>query len=429
METSRLFSTPPPGLAPSLPAADQTPHYVQAVMKVGSRSEVLVSEDIYAASGMKLLARGARIDARHWETLSKHKLSRPLDQMLTASDCVDHFSLARDMDKVIAAHPLLAGMLARSGDHQGWKPVLGSLILPQALALRFTVMRDEAAQRYLHSLRVAVSAYCIGTRMQLGTQQMADLMLAALSHDIGEMHTDPSILAPGRSIRGDERKFIHAHPVTGYVILQQLDVIPQDAMQAVLQHHERLDGSGYPYRERGARIGMLARIIAISEKLDAVSRHVDHGQIPIVFRLHQGRLDEDGVNALADLLPQGGDAHGSGRAAPGAERSLGRLCAVLQDWPVLQDEIRNTPAVGAYQFIEERMMQFQSLARQCGISPELLELLDVGQEDAVMSRDLHTTLGEMGRLLDGLAFEIERRVPGNGPHGALSAQIIGFLRP
>jgi hypothetical protein len=35
----------------------------------------------------------------------------------------------------------------------------------------------------------------------------------------------------------------------------------------------------------------------------------------------------------------------------------------------------------------------------------------------------------MGRLLDGLAFEIERRVPGNGPHGALSAQIIGFLRP
>ena len=427
METSRLSSTAPPGLAPSLPAADQTPHYVQAVMKFGSRSEVLVSEDIHAANGMKLLAKGARIDARQWETLSKHKLSRPLDQMLTASDCVDHLSLARDMDKVITAHPLLAGMLARSGDHQGWKPVLDSLILPQALAFRFTVMRDEAAQRYLHSLRVAVGAYCIAARMRLGARQMADLMLAALSHDIGEMHTDPSIFASGRSIRSDERKFIHAHPVTGYVILQQLDVIPQDAMQAVLQHHERLDGSGYPYRERGARIGMLARIIAISEKLDAVARHVDHGQIPIVFRLHQGWLDDDGVDALIDLLHPERDAHGSAHAE--AERNLDRLCAVLQGWPALQDEIRNTQAPGAYQFIEEGMMQFQTLARQCGVSPELLELRDVDEDDALMSRDLHTTLDEMGRLLDGLAFEIERCAPGNGLHGALSAQIIGFLRP
>lgn len=428
MEPSTYHPALSPRLAQSLQAADQTPHYARAVMKVGGRSEVLVSEDIYTASGIKLLAKGARIDARQWENLSRHTLSRPLDQMLAASDCVDHVSLARDIDKVIAASPILATMLARTGDPMGWKPVLGSLVLPPALAFRFTVMRDEAVQLYLHTLRVATGAYCIGVRLRFGPQQLAHLMLAALCHDIGEMHTDPSILAPGRPISGDERQFIHVHPVTGYVILQQLNTVPHEVMQAVLQHHERLDGSGYPSRERGQRIGMLARVIAISETLDAVARHLHHGQIPVVFRLHQGRLDNEGMDALADLLPQDRDFHGGSDPGLDLASRLDRVCAVLKAWPAFQDRIGNTPAQRSFQFLDDRMMQLQSLARQCGITPELLELLDLGEDDAAMLRDLHTTLDEMGRLIDGLAFEIERCIPVDGPHGALSTQIIDFLR-
>lgn len=428
MKTSTPCSPAPPRTARPLQAADQTPHYVQAVVKVAGRSEVLATEDIYAANGMKLLARGARIDASLWQSLSMHTLAKPLDLMLASSDCVDHVSLARDLDKVIAATPLLATMLARTGDAFGWKPVLGSIGLPQAIMFRFTVMRDEAAQLYLHSLRVTVAAYCIGVRLRLPAQQLADLMLASLCHDIGEMHTDPSILAGGRSISGDERRFIHVHPVTGYVILKQLDAIPQAVMRAVLQHHERLDGSGYPNGERGDRIGMLARIIAIAETLDAVAQHLDQRQIPIVFRLHQGRLDQDGMETLTDLLPKEKDPDGNPVAAVDVERRLNRVCNVLQAWPPLRDQIRGTPAEQACRFIDERLMQVQSLVRQSGIAPGLLELLDLREDEAGMLSDLHTTLDEMGRLLDGLAFEIERCIPADGPHGALSARIISVLR-
>ena len=308
METSTPYSASPSGLVRSPQAADQTPHYAQAVMKVAGRSEVLVTQDIYAASGMKLLARGARIDASLWKTLSQHKLAKPLDQVLASSRCIDHVSLARDIDKALGASALLATMLARTGDANGWKPVLGSIRLPQALAFRFTVMRDEAAQLYFHSLRVTLGAYCIGVR------------------------------------------------------------------------------------------------------------------------LHQGRLDPDGIDAITDLLPQERRDDGSSHAAVEVERRPHRLCDVLHAWPALQNRIRGTPAEPACRFIDERMMQLQSLARQCGITPDLLELLDLGEDDAVMLRDLHTTLDEMGRLLDGLAFEIERCIPADGPHGALSAQVVSVLR-
>jgi HD-GYP domain-containing protein (c-di-GMP phosphodiesterase class II) len=413
--------------AAQLAAADQTPHYVQAVVKLGTRSEVVAREDIYAASGMLLLAKGGRIDARQSDALGKHKLARPLDQSLAASDCVDHVSLARDMDRVIAASTLLTSMLNRSGDPQGWKSVLGSIRLPAPLAFRFTVMRDETARIYQHALRVAVGAHCIGVRLGLGAEQMRDLMLAALCQNIGEMHTDPAILAPGRPIEGHERRFIHVHPVTGFVILEQLNAIPQPVMQAVLQHHERLDGSGYPYRERGARIGRLARILAIAETLDAVSRHLDNGQIAVVFRLHQGRLDAEGMVALNELLPQNMDAGATSVPEIDLAPRLERLSSVMNAWPSLRAEISREAADKSLQFVIERMLQLQSLAWQAGIAPDLLELLDLNGDDAVVLKDLHTTLDEMGRLLDGLAFEIERCIPADGPYGPLSRRIIDSL--
>ena len=86
------------------------------------------------------------------------------------------------------------------------------------------------------------------------------------------------------------------------------------------------------------------------------------------------------------------------------------------------------PAREDYRFVGERMLQVQSLARQSGIMPELLELLNLDQDDAAMLGDVHTTLDETGRLLDELAFEIERCVPAGESYGTLSARIISLLR-
>ncbi len=74
------------------------------------------------------------------------------------------------------------------------------------------------------------------------------------------------------------------------------------------------------------------------------------------------------------------------------------------------------------------MIEFSSLARQCGIAPGMLKKLALGKDESGVLRNLHTTLDEMARLLDGLAFEIERCVPADASHGVLPSQIIGLLR-
>lgn len=95
----------------------------------------------------------------------------------------------------------------------------------------------------------------------------------------------------------------------------------------------------------------------------------------------------------------------------------------------MPDRIRAAPAGQAFGFIEESILQLQSLARGRGIMPELLELPDLDEDDVVMLTYLHTTLNEMGKLLDSLAFGIERCMPNEEPHGALSVELTGFPRP
>ena len=74
------------------------------------------------------------------------------------------------------------------------------------------------------------------------------------------------------------------------------------------------------------------------------------------------------------------------------------------------------------------MIEFNSLACQCGIAPGMLKKRDLGEDESEVLRGLHTTLDEMARLLDGLAFEIERCLPADASHGVLPSQIIGLLR-
>jgi len=263
------MATAPPPLAGSAPdelaPVDQNPHYVRSVTELGEENEVVAQEDIFAANGMKLLAKGARINRSTWQRLTAHKLKTPLDLQLVAANTVDEVALARDIGHLLAADTILPAIAARSGDPQGWKAMLGARMLSPPVAFRLTVMRERRTDLYQHSLRIAFIACCLGMRMKLSPEQSRNLFLAALCHDFGEMHTDPLILAPGHRIDKDEQRFVYVHPLTGYIVLQQMNCVPAEVMLAVRQHHERLDGSGYPYGEPEPKIGLLARIIAVSD--------------------------------------------------------------------------------------------------------------------------------------------------------------------
>lgn len=410
---------------------DQSPHYTQSVGELGEERAVIAHEDVYAANGMKLFAKGARINRSQIERLNLHKLRVPLDMVLSTEDSVDPAMLASDANRLLADDTTMARMAGRSGDPQGFRQGLGALEMPPPLAFRLTVMREKRAGLYQHTLRVALITHAMGVRLELGQRDLHDVLLAAICHDIGEMHTDPLLLASGHRITAEERRFIHVHPLTGFVILRDMPGIPPATMQAVLHHHERLDGSGYPYSLKEAQIHPLAKLLCVAEVMEAVIRRGDAQRTDVLLRLNQRRLDPQVVEVLRELLRA--DANTVQPAPGGSDASveLTHILAVLAAWPALEGTLaQQAPKVAVLQFLAERMTMLKSLVLQSGINPDDGEaLLELAREDSEVLTELQATLSELGWLLLDIANEVERRTVGlDAPTQATVDELMGLLR-
>jgi PAS domain S-box-containing protein len=123
-----------------------------------------------------------------------------------------------------------------------------------------------------HQHRVGELACAIATEMGVEAEVIAGIQVAATIHDVGKLIVPAEILSsPGR-LKEAEFALIKQHPQAGYDIVSGIE-FPWPVPEMVLQHHERLDGSGYPNGLRGEEIAMGARIIAVADTVEAITSH------------------------------------------------------------------------------------------------------------------------------------------------------------
>ena len=139
----------------------------------------------------------------------------------------------------------------------------------QAMAI-IVEMRDPYTAG--HQQRVTQLACAIARQMGLPEEQIIGLRLAGFIHDIGKVHVPAEILANPDGLSGPEFTMIKAHPRVGYEILKSID-FRWPVAQIVLQHHERMNGSGYPSGLSGESIIVEARILAIADVVEAMASH------------------------------------------------------------------------------------------------------------------------------------------------------------
>jgi len=123
-----------------------------------------------------------------------------------------------------------------------------------------------------HERRVATLALQIGRELDLSSDDLDTLRMAAQVHDVGKMAVPAEILSrPGR-LQPTEYSIIKTHPKVGYDILSAVD-FDLPIAEMVLQHHERLDGSGYPDGLKGDEIMLGARVLAVADVVEAMASH------------------------------------------------------------------------------------------------------------------------------------------------------------
>lgn len=132
-------------------------------------------------------------------------------------------------------------------------------------------MEGVVEDLYGHVHRVSSIASAIGIYMDLDEVDIDRLTTVGVLHDVGKIHVEASILAKPGPLEGDEVVRMRRHPEFGFAMT--VDLFDQGVSEAILHHHERFDGSGYPYGLAKDDIPLLARIVLVADAFDAITSH------------------------------------------------------------------------------------------------------------------------------------------------------------
>ena len=144
-------------------------------------------------------------------------------------------------------------------------------MIHEALSMMLEV-RDPYTSGHQH--RVAQLAGAIAAGCGLDVKEIAQLRIAAQVHDIGKIAVPVEILAKPGKLTAHEFAIIRTHPLVGANILTTIDLIAWPGIANIARnHHERLDGSGYPMGLKGDQIARPARILAVADVVEAMCSH------------------------------------------------------------------------------------------------------------------------------------------------------------
>ncbi len=304
--------------APAIPpeALDES-HYRRALGDFCDARVVSAHDAIYAVNGTKLIEKGARIDRNLYDRLLQHRLSESIDQHMAVEGMLGLPELETMARGLCASAPLPRRMAARLGTPDPMVLPLRAVPLPTPVALKLTLMRDQHPALLQQGLQALLVALYLGTRLKLPVAQMQSLAAASLLRDLGMLHMDQVWLQAQRTMADAERRHLRAHPITSTILLRAQKVYAEDAVTAVFEHHERLDGSGYPRGAKAADISPLGQVLLSAELVAAMAHKFGEASphhLALVLQLNQRAfpkvLTAELLGLLQDAIPvaSAGDA-------------------------------------------------------------------------------------------------------------------------
>lgn len=309
-------------------------HYLRAVTELGDTRKIVAGCDIHSQSGIKLVASGVCIKSGLYERLVKHKLLPSLDKALSIENMLDPGGILDDVRELLESNGKLRA-ISDLIDRNFFERLILDAQIPAPLAFKLTVAREKYPEIYQHSLLLMVTGIYLAGCDGMSAREQMHVLMAALFHDIGLLHIDPRLLAPAHVMNDAERRHLYTHPLTGYLLLCEFPEIAGDIANAVLEHHERMDGGGYPRGLSGDRISRAGQILAIAE-LVAKAFDSDQPQVPwkkleVMLKLNSKQYGQGLIGHLTVFREDNADGTAAGNGDPAHLIALVTLIAELFD--------------------------------------------------------------------------------------------------
>lgn len=392
------------------------PNYLHRILALSEKQRVLTSRPISTSNGIKLLDPGVHLSASLYDKLVLHKLATPIDECLALDNPITAESLTADLERLVLSQHDFKNVIRDEDLHLAAQAHFKGLPLSPLSAFKLTVLRQQMPETYQHSLEVAYCALVIAMHLKGSSQQQQQYALAAgLFHDFGLLHIEPQVLQHVGPFGEKERQQIYAHPVTGHLIIGRLQEWPALIGKAVLEHHERLDASGYPRSSSGNEISPLGQLLALAELAASIFSRPRTGtlaeQIHVVLRLNQGKFSKQIAEVLVELAMKIPPDQTANKNQPtDYSEILAALVALsmhIQDWHSIVSESGHLPVI---ELISQRIGQLEHNLASLGIDLQYWGMID-GElhEDKATLQELSVCVMEGKWQLNAIAQEVMRK--------------------
>jgi HD domain len=248
-------------------------HALATILEASQTRSIIASRDIFDISGIKLWARDQPVSGALQRRLLDRQLRNPLESCLLAEDGVTAHTLVQAAEALLErpgpiatlARPHAARLLAETSH----------LPLHSVPQLLLTVTQASRPAAFDHAIEAMLLCGAMMAAHGGGVAELRMALLCGLLHDLGEMYIDPRY---GEAEAERELDFLSyqqlvVHPHVGHLLVAQLTNYPGALSRAIAEHHERLDGSGYPHALQRAEVSVLGRMLAVAEAALASLRH------------------------------------------------------------------------------------------------------------------------------------------------------------
>lgn len=279
--------------APTNSFATANRHALATILEASQTKRIIASRDIFDISGTKLWARDLPLSQTLQRKLLDRQLLQPLESCLLAEDGVTAQTLVQATQALVMRDSPLAALLRPHADRLAHE--VAHLPLHSVVQLLLTAGQTSRPESFDHSVQAMALNGALMIAHGGDTAELRVAMLCGLLHDLGEMYIDPQYgeADADRTLDFQSYQQLVVHPHVGSLLITQLTDYPNAVARAIAEHHERLDGSGYPHCLQREQISPHGQLLSVTEATLGVLRgeHPHLSRVSVALRVVPGEFD------------------------------------------------------------------------------------------------------------------------------------------
>ncbi|GBL04837.1 HD domain-containing phosphohydrolase [Glaciecola sp. KUL10] len=241
-------------------------HYLDRLAEVNKQHSVVIKEPILNAKGALVAKEGTHLCKETARKIAKHKLIKPIDQSVSIAYSLTKQRLIDAYTTRLKSKNLLDESI-KNGSYDLAMSLLPLINRYAMIEEKLTIFASVYPDRFGFAITASVLAAHIAKEYGLSEEKVGNVFLANVLSDVGLLHLDPKIVENESTLNNEARKMYQGHVAISMHFADMVPGLPRIVKRAILEHHERADGLGYPFGKTIDELCIEGQIICIVDEL------------------------------------------------------------------------------------------------------------------------------------------------------------------